>query len=271
MGRGNDKVPDNTVADGIVPKSVPLPDDSITGFYYVSSRYYDPEIGRWLNVDSLLSQISVLGNNLFAYCENNPVNKTDSSGRLGIGTLIGAAVGGLIGGVGGAISALVSGKSVTAGAVTGAATGALIGLVCGYVADAIASGGLTLLSGAALSAGICGAAAVVGNLSNQLWNYHVEVKEQVRSNKENLLNTSSTTANEKLTSVSFLDYIDYKSVVMSGVTAAVFAPLSVVASCVVNSAFWGVETGGTKIMAEVIANFAMGGNLSILQSIIELF
>ena len=150
-------------------------------------------------------------------------------------------------------------------------TGALIGLVCGYVADAIASGGLTLLSGAALSAGICGAAAVVGNLSNQLWNYHVEVKEQVRSNKENLLNTSSTTANEKLTSVSFLDYIDYKSVVMSGVTAAVFAPLGVVASCVVNSTFWGVETGGTKIMAEVIANFAMGGNLSILQSIIELF
>ena len=26
--------------------------DSETGFYYVSSRYYDPEIGRWINADS---------------------------------------------------------------------------------------------------------------------------------------------------------------------------------------------------------------------------
>ena len=25
--------------------------DEETGFYYVSSRYYDPEVGRWINAD----------------------------------------------------------------------------------------------------------------------------------------------------------------------------------------------------------------------------
>ncbi|MBQ4062613.1 MAG: RHS repeat-associated core domain-containing protein, partial [Christensenellaceae bacterium] len=29
--------------------------DKETGFYYVSSRYYDPEIGRWINADNQLS------------------------------------------------------------------------------------------------------------------------------------------------------------------------------------------------------------------------
>ena len=57
--------------------------DNETGFYYVSSRYYDPEVGRYLNADSVLSGTgeSVQGYNLFAYCFNNPVNMSDSSGH----------------------------------------------------------------------------------------------------------------------------------------------------------------------------------------------
>ena len=55
--------------------------DSETGFYYVSSRYYDPEIGRWINADSLVSTgQGILGNNMFAYCLNNPVNYIDRDG-----------------------------------------------------------------------------------------------------------------------------------------------------------------------------------------------
>ncbi|MDD6263310.1 MAG: hypothetical protein PUA83_09555 [Clostridiales bacterium] len=42
--------------------------------YYVSSRYYDPELGRWINADGYVSTgQSRLGNNMFAYCLNNPV------------------------------------------------------------------------------------------------------------------------------------------------------------------------------------------------------
>ena len=54
-----------------------------TGFYYVSSRYYDPEIGRWINADNRISGVggNILGYNMFAYCFNNPVNMSDSSGH----------------------------------------------------------------------------------------------------------------------------------------------------------------------------------------------
>ena len=31
--------------------------DSETGFYYVSSRYYDPEIGRWINADNVIAGV----------------------------------------------------------------------------------------------------------------------------------------------------------------------------------------------------------------------
>ena len=57
--------------------------DSETGFYYVSSRYYDPEIGRFINADGLVSTgQGILGNNMFAYCLNDPVNYEDSDGEM---------------------------------------------------------------------------------------------------------------------------------------------------------------------------------------------
>ena len=67
--------------------------DTETGFYYVSSRYYDPEIGRWINADGYVSTgQGVLGNNMFAYCGNNPVNRKDPTGQFWITALIVTAV-----------------------------------------------------------------------------------------------------------------------------------------------------------------------------------
>ena len=52
------------------------------GLYYLQSRYYNPTIGRFLNADALISSgQGVLGNNMFAYCGNNPVSRTDASGH----------------------------------------------------------------------------------------------------------------------------------------------------------------------------------------------
>ena len=57
--------------------------DRETGFYYLQSRYYDPTIGRFLNADDtafLGASGTLLGWNLFVYCENNPVSGFDYSG-----------------------------------------------------------------------------------------------------------------------------------------------------------------------------------------------
>jgi len=56
--------------------------DTDSKFYYLQSRYYDPLTHRFINADGLVSTgTSVLGFNMFAYCDNNPVNFTDSSGN----------------------------------------------------------------------------------------------------------------------------------------------------------------------------------------------
>jgi len=56
--------------------------DSDTGLYYLQTRYYAPEIGRFIIADELDFQppIKVTEYNLFAYCINNPVNFNDISG-----------------------------------------------------------------------------------------------------------------------------------------------------------------------------------------------
>ena len=53
--------------------------DYETGFYYLQSRYYNPEWGRFLNADACLYS-SMFGFNLFIYCNNNPINNIDFNG-----------------------------------------------------------------------------------------------------------------------------------------------------------------------------------------------
>ena len=56
--------------------------DKETGWYYLNSRYYDPEVKRFINADSEISGANdqITGKNLFAYCFNNPVMLTDETG-----------------------------------------------------------------------------------------------------------------------------------------------------------------------------------------------
>ena len=85
--------------------------DSETNFYYCQSRYYNPEVKRWLNADdaalleTLMSIDEILGANLFIYCNNNVVMNYDPTGHLSINfkiptlqTIIaGAIIGGILG------------------------------------------------------------------------------------------------------------------------------------------------------------------------------
>ena len=70
-------------------------------FYYLGSRYYDAEAGRFISPDSveyLGANGDLISYNLYAYCSNNPVMYTDPSGHaiitaIILGALIGAGIG----------------------------------------------------------------------------------------------------------------------------------------------------------------------------------
>ncbi len=56
--------------------------DTDLDLYYLQSRYFNPKIGRFLNADGYISTgQGVLGHNMFAYCQSNPVNRIDTSGN----------------------------------------------------------------------------------------------------------------------------------------------------------------------------------------------
>lgn len=60
--------------------------DTETSLYYLQSHYYDPFAGRFLNADAYCDTMSgsPLSTNMFAYCENNPVNYLDPNGYVAL-------------------------------------------------------------------------------------------------------------------------------------------------------------------------------------------
>ncbi len=60
--------------------------DRDSGLYYLQSRYYDPTTGRFINADALAytTSDSFIGLNLFAYADNNFVNRIDYNGNIAL-------------------------------------------------------------------------------------------------------------------------------------------------------------------------------------------
>lgn len=56
------------------------------GMYYLQSRYYDAKICRFISPDHVsiitATPTALTDKNLFAYCDNNPVNRVDHSGMF---------------------------------------------------------------------------------------------------------------------------------------------------------------------------------------------
>ena len=131
--------------------------DTETRLYYLESRYYDPETGRFISADVYLTTgQSVIGHNAYAYCGNNPVVREDIGGNFWIA--IGAAIGGLISGGLELGSQLLSGKSLTEVNWSKVGVAALSGAVSG----AVASTGIGLIGQIGINAGI-GAATYVAD------------------------------------------------------------------------------------------------------------
>lgn len=112
--------------------------DEETGYYYLQSRYYDPEIGRFLNMDEtdilMISNGNLLINNMFSYCNNCPIMNLDTTGNIPVSVLYAAAGAALFGGVTYLIGKMlgISGSSLaklTASlALLGAAAAAVLGV-----------------------------------------------------------------------------------------------------------------------------------------------
>ena len=134
--------------------------DVETGLYYLRSRYYNPEWGRFINADSEIHiDNEPFTTNQLVYCRNNPICYADDGGNwfhLAIGAIVGAVIG--------VVSAVVSG---------GDAVDVMISGLAG------AAGGVLAASGLGITAQIVGGAAIsmASNATEQ--GYHIAKGDQI--------------------------------------------------------------------------------------------
>ena len=154
--------------------------DTESGLYYLQSRYYDPTLSRFINADVFTSNgQGLLGNNMFAYCLNNPVLHVDPNGESALMTFLFAVTGATINVITTFIGAAVTGQSYSfadgcAAALSGAACafGSVGALVAGLISGAY-SGYMSYQNGAewwgallvAFASGILTTAGI-GNLAS---------------------------------------------------------------------------------------------------------
>ena len=139
--------------------------DEDTQLYYLNARYYSPLWRRFISPDdtAFLDPENVNGLNLYAYCNNDPVNYADPSGHFAIplGFLIGSIlIGAAIGAGTSGVTAYTEGEKgwnlvwdIIGGGIMGAAIGA-----------ATALGGAAGLAAAGVPIAV-GASATVLNVS----------------------------------------------------------------------------------------------------------
>ena len=107
--------------------------DTYSGMYYLNTRYYDSEIGRFINADMIqyLEPETVNGLNLFVYCGNNPICFTDPFGttKWWEWLIAGVIVAGLIVATVFTFGAAAPITGLAAAMVVGATIGASVSLV----------------------------------------------------------------------------------------------------------------------------------------------
>ena len=127
--------------------------DDETGMYYISVRYYNPEIARFINTDTedILDISSHLyDKNLYAYCDNNPIMRKDTGGEfwtIAAGALIGAVISaGIEFGMELAFDGKIDAGSIGLAALSGAAGGALAATGFGYGGQIIGNAAISGVS-----------------------------------------------------------------------------------------------------------------------------
>ncbi|MGN0799384.1 MAG: RHS repeat-associated core domain-containing protein [Christensenellales bacterium] len=147
--------------------------DTETGLYYLMTRYYDPEVCRFISADVYMTTgQGVLGGNMWAYCGNSPVNRYDDGGTFW-NIVVGAALGTIVG----AVTAAINGQNVLAGAAAGLVSGTLAGVGLGVglavaagASAAIGTGAVAVAAGLGIAAGGGAIGGAAGEVINQVAN-----------------------------------------------------------------------------------------------------
>jgi RHS repeat-associated protein len=152
--------------------------DGINGLYYFGARFYDPEIGRWMGIDPVLSDHF----SPYSYVYDNPMYYVDPNGEFAwLPIAIGAAIGGTIGGY----HAHIQDQNILEGIGIGMGLGAIAGGGLAIAGSAVSFGyaggpgfvvevslaktiGGLALSGAAVTTGI---GVMSGAPTDDLWKY----------------------------------------------------------------------------------------------------
>ena len=121
--------------------------DTDLGMYYLQSRYYDPNTCRFISPDTAAvltaTPMALTDKNLYAYCDNNPVNRVDGDGEFWH-IIAGAAIGAAAGAVSKMIVNWISGEPITKdlgtaaffGAISGALAASGVGLIGQVIGNA---------------------------------------------------------------------------------------------------------------------------------------
>ncbi len=117
--------------------------DKETKLYYLNSRYYNPEWGRFINCDIGISKDSIDGLNLYVYALNNPIVHSDVDGEWPKWIKTAAKI---------AVGVAVIGACVAAVAITGGASAGVAGYIAaGALKGSIIGGTIGTAAGAATS------------------------------------------------------------------------------------------------------------------------
>ena len=144
--------------------------DTETELYYLKSRYYDPELGRFITIDDItyLDPETINGLNLYAYCGNNPIMRTDENGNAWWHWLLGIVAVAALAAVVVASAVITGGASLVVMGV-GFAIGATASVVSQGITNVINGNGFfdninigTVLIGGLAGAAFAGAAFIPG-------------------------------------------------------------------------------------------------------------
>ena len=164
---GNTTFVNNSAAYAVSNRYTGQIADDETGLYYYGARYYDPQLGRFIQPDTIVqSPATAQTFNRYSYCDNNPINFADPTGHFFIALLVCIIIGAIVGGASAAATGGNIGLGILGGAIGGLFAG-VGGILVGEV-GAVVGGAIGGVVNAEITGGNVGLSALTGAISGAI-------------------------------------------------------------------------------------------------------